>query len=75
LTVTPDEVQALYDDRSVYVHGRTPNYTDVSDELIEQYNKFETVLRRALFRASTDPTFGDVFSTDGTITRTFGLFP
>ena len=75
LTVTPDDAQALYDDRSVYVHGRTPNYTDVSDELIERYNKFETVLRCALFRASTDPTFGDLFSTDGTIARTFGLLP
>jgi len=33
------------------------NYTDVSDELIESYNKFETVLRCALLRASTDARF------------------
>lgn len=70
--ITPDEAEGLYDDRSVYVHGRTPNYTDVSDELIERYNKFETVLRSALLRASTDATFGNLFATDGTIISTFG---
>lgn len=74
-TITSDEAGALYDDRSVYVHGRTPNYTDVSVELMERYNKFETVLRCALLRASTHPTFGDLFLSDGTITRTFGSLP
>jgi hypothetical protein len=73
--ITPDEAEVLYDDRSVYVHGRTPNYTDVSAELIERYNKFETVLRSALLRASTDITFGNLFSTCGTITGTFGALP
>ena len=75
LTITPDEAQALYDDRSVYVHGRTPNYPDVSDELIERYNKFETVLRSTLLRTSTDATFGNLFATVGTITGTFGSLP
>jgi hypothetical protein len=74
-TITPDEAEVLYDDRSVYVHGRTPNYTDVSEELIERYNKFETVLRSAILRASTDAAFGNLFSTDGTIVGTFGALP
>ncbi|MGH9590557.1 MAG: hypothetical protein ACRD25_09185 [Terracidiphilus sp.] len=73
--ITSDEAEALYDDRSVYVHGRTPNYTDVSDGLIERYNKFETVLRSALLRASTDATFGNLFATDGTVTSNFGVLP
>jgi hypothetical protein len=73
--ITPDEAEGLYDDRSVYVHGRTPNYTDMNDELIERYNKFETVLRRALLRASTDTIFGNLFAADGTIIGTFGALP
>jgi len=75
LAITPDEAEALYDDRSVYVHGRTPNYTNMNDELIERYNKFEMVLRSALLRASTDDTFGNLFATDGTITGAFGALP
>jgi hypothetical protein len=74
-TIAPDEAEVLYDDRSVYVHGRAPNYTDLGDELIEQYNKFETVLRRVLLRASTDAQFGDLFSSDGTILSNFGSLP
>ena len=73
--ITPDEAESLYDDRSVYVHGRTPNYTDMNDELIERYNKFETVLRRALLCASTDTLFGNLFVSDGTIIGTFGALP
>lgn len=73
--ITPDEANSFYDDRSVYVHGRRPKYTDIDDDLTEQYNKFETVLRRALLRASTDTTFGNMFADDGTITGAFGNLP
>jgi hypothetical protein len=75
LVITPGEAESLYDDRSVYVHGRQPNYTDLSDELMERYNKFETVLRRALLRASTDAPFCDLFQTDAAIIRSFGSLP
>lgn len=74
-TITPDEAATLYDDRSVYVHGRTPNYSDLSDELIERYSKFETVLRCALLAASTDGGYGDQFSTDTAIVSAFGTLP
>ena len=75
LAITTDEAEVLYDDRSVYVHGRQPNYTDVSDEVMERYNRFETVLRRALLRASTDATFCDLFATDACVVGAFGLLP
>ncbi len=70
--ITPEEAEGLYDDRSVYVHGSTPNYTDINDKLIERYNKFEMVLRCALLRASTDAIFGSLFASDGTIIGAFG---
>jgi len=75
VTITLDEAESFYDDRSVYVHGRMPNFTDVNDELIERYNKFETVLRCALLRASTDTAFGQLFSSDEEITKAFGALP
>ena len=74
-TIMPDDSEALYDDRSVYVHGRMPTYTDVRDELIERYNRFEMVLRSALLRASTDSLFGNLFAVDRTIADTFGSLP
>ena len=74
-TIESDEAEILYDDRSVYVHGRAPNYSDLSDEAIERYGRFETVLRRVLFRSSTDAQFGDLFSSDGTLLSNFGTLP
>jgi hypothetical protein len=70
--ITADEAAILYDDRSTFVHGAQQNYTDVSDELIARYNKFETVLRRALLRASTESTFAALFANDKAVTDTFG---
>jgi len=75
IVVTPDEARVLYDDRSVYVHGLQPNYTGVSEEVMERYNRFETVLRISLLRASTDTIFSDNFATDETVTRAFGSLP
>ena len=70
--ITADEAKILYDDRSVFVHGSQQKYTDVSDELIARYSKFETVLRRALLRASTESTFAALFADDKALTDTFG---
>jgi hypothetical protein len=39
---------------------------------MERYNRFDTVLRCALLRASTDAAFGNLFSDDGAIVSTFG---
>jgi len=72
LEITAADAESLYDDRSVYVHGRPPNYTDVRDEPVKRYNRFETVLRRALLRASTDIQFCALFETDQTVMRAFG---
>ena len=57
------------------MHGRTPNYTDLTDELIERYNKFESVLRSALLQASTDAAFGNLFLDDTAIVGAFGALP
>lgn len=72
LAVSPDEAEVLYDDRSVFVHGLAPKYTDVSDDMMERYNRFESVLRRSLLRASTDTTFCDLFATDQEVVQAFG---
>lgn len=75
LSITPDEAGVLYDDRSVFVHGHQPNYTDVNDEIIERYGRFETTLGRALLRASTDQNFCDIFANDSAVTDKFGSVP
>jgi len=72
LTITSDEAHTFYGDRSEFLHGSQPKYTDVTDELIERYNKFEGVLRRALLKASTDPDFCGLFATDDAIRGAFG---
>jgi hypothetical protein len=75
VAIKPDEAEALYDGRSAYVHGREPDYTDLSDEVMDRYNRFETVFRCALLRASTDTAFGDLFLEDGVIVIAFGSLP
>jgi hypothetical protein len=75
LAITPDEAKTVYDDRSVFVHGRRPNYTDVSDEVMERYNRFETVLRRSLLRTSTEAIFCEIFATDDSVVQAFGPLP
>jgi hypothetical protein len=72
LSVATDEAASFYDDRSVYVHGAPSKYTDVDDILIMRYNRFETVLRQTLLRASTDPDFCNLFSTDENVAHAFG---
>lgn len=71
-TITPEEAEAFYDDRSAFVHGMQVSYTELSDDLIEQYNRFETVLRRSLLRASTDRNFLELFVSDDNVLQAFG---
>jgi hypothetical protein len=72
LELTEAEAIALYDDRSAFVHGTQVSFTDLSDELIVQYNRFENVLRRSLLKASTDSCFAALFSSDQSIEDAFG---
>ncbi len=72
LAITPDEAEILYDDRSAFVHGGEPKYKDVSDDLMNRYNKFETVLRCSLLRASTDTEFCNLFETGAGVVGAFG---
>ncbi len=72
VVITSDEADTFYDDRSQFLHGGQPTYADITPELMERYNRFETVLRRALLKASTDPIFCDIFATDDAIRDAFG---
>jgi hypothetical protein len=72
LELTEEESIALYDDRSAFVHGTQVSFTDVNDELIVQYNRFEQVLRRSLLQASTDSSFAALFSSDQSVEDAFG---
>ena len=72
VAITEDEARLIYDDRSVFVHGRLLNYTDLSEDIMERYGRFETAIRLSLLRASTNSEFADIFATDGTIESNFG---
>jgi hypothetical protein len=72
LSLTADEAESLYCDRSAFVHGDASSFTELSDELIERYNRFESVLRLSLLRASTDTNFSDLFASDDTVIQIFG---
>jgi hypothetical protein len=63
----------MYEDRSAFVHGTPVSFTDLSQDLIVQYNRFESVLRRALLLASTDANFAATFASDGEIENAFGV--
>jgi hypothetical protein len=71
-SITSDEAEIIYDDRSAFLHGSQPKYKEVTDELMARYSKFESVLRCALLKASTDPNFCSLFATDDAITSAFG---
>ena len=71
LKLTEAEAIALYADRSAFVHGTKVRFTDLSDELIIHYNRFEEVLRRCLLSASTDSAFAALFSSDKTVVDAF----
>ncbi len=75
VTITEDEARLIYDDRSVFVHGRQPNYADLSEDIMERYGRFETAIRLALLRASTNPEFADLFASDGVIKSNLGSIP
>jgi len=75
VTITEDEARLIYNDRSVFVHGRQPNYTDLSEDIMERYMRFETAIRVSLLRASTNSEFAGLFATDGVIESNFGSIP
>jgi len=75
ITITEDEARLIYNDRSVFVHGRQPNYTDLSEDIMERYMRFETAIRVSLLRASTNSEFAGLFATDGVIESNFGSIP
>jgi len=71
LELTSAEAEALYRDRSAFVHGSPVSFSEFSDELIEKYNRFESVLRLALLRASTEPNFATLFCSSETVEKFF----
>ena len=73
LELTESEAIAMYDDRSAFVHGTPVSFTNLSPDLIVQYNRFESVLRRALLLASTDASFAAMFDSDQNIETAFGV--
>lgn len=72
IAITEDDARLIYNDRSVFVHGRQPNYTDLSEDMMERYRKFETAIRLSLLKASTESEFADLFANDGVIESNFG---
>ena len=70
--LTKEEAEAMYRDRSAFVHGSQASFEELSDELIDMYNRFESVLRLALLRASTEADFAQIFSSDDMVLQTFG---
>ena len=75
IAITEDEARSIYKDRSVFVHGHVPNYTGLSEDIMERYRKFETAIRLSLLKASTESEFADLFATDGVIESNFGSIP
>ena len=71
-SITSDEANRFYDDRSEFLHGSQPKYRDLTEELMERYNKFESALRCTLLKASTDPSFCSLFASDDAIRSAFG---
>jgi hypothetical protein len=72
LELTEAEAIALYDDRSAFVHGTQVSFTDLNEELIVQYDRFEQVLRSSILLASIDSGFAALFSSDQSIEDAFG---
>jgi len=70
--LTGAEAEAMYEDRSAFVHGSEVSFNQLSDELIQQYNRFERVIRLALLRASTEPPFAELFSSPQSVEKAFG---
>ena len=67
-----DEAEAMYRDRSAFVHGTEVSFNELSGELIEQYNRFERVMRLALLRASTEFSFSQLFASPEAVKEAFG---
>ena len=70
--LTGSEAEEMYKNRSAFVHGSDVSFNELSDELIEQYERFERVMRRALLRASTEPDFARLFYSPESVVEAFG---
>ncbi len=70
--LTSAEAETMYADRSAFVHGSAASFEEFSDALIEQYNRFERVIRLALLRASTDADFANIFASAESVLQVFG---
>jgi hypothetical protein len=71
-TISLQDADKFYDDRSSYVHGSGLEYTDLDTDVIDRFQLFERTLRAALLRASIDPTFAQIFEDDTAIVKAFG---
>lgn len=81
-----EDLHNTYAHRSDFVHGSIPNFerfaleadgqrpesAEIHPNLIGRYNRCETVLRLALLRASTEPDFAAMFSSNESIENAFG---
>lgn len=72
MTLTEEEAKALYEHRSAFVHGKAVRFTELTTELVEQYNRFERLLRGALLRASTEEAISSLFESDKSVIDNFG---
>jgi hypothetical protein len=70
-SISAKDAEQLYDDRSSYVHGAGVAWSDIDDELIARYQRFERTIRAALFRASTDKIFAGYFGSDDSVRSLF----
>jgi len=65
-----DELQAIYDLRSSFAHGRGGSVDALKGEPLRLYEVAENGLRRILRRAIAHPAIADVFRTDTSIRTT-----
>jgi hypothetical protein len=70
--VTAAQCEAIYDDRSLFVHGGDTSISGAKAEALLDYERFERPLREVLLRASTEPAFEQLFASDDAIKKNFG---
>lgn len=86
MQLSREDLHNTYAHRSDFVHGSVPAFeklaleadgqepetTEIHPDLIGRYNRCEQVLRLALLRASTEPEFAAMFSSNESIEHVFG---
>lgn len=70
MSINAVDAEQFYYDRSSFVHGSILNVTDEM-EPIRIYETMETVLRRSLMKAISDPLFASYFEDDARIESQF----